>query len=282
MISADASDLAQYFDGARARVPAFARRHFGFLGTARLHAAALGLDLLRAPLNVLLVGPALFTRLAGFAAGRLGLARPARWLASRRLFVETRLARRIAELVLEELLEVEPKHAATPPAWAERARHLLAEYVAARHAVAELAAGAMTLVVGLATLNALTPSAISMGPALARANAQSEAMAAFWLGPWAGSLYYSWWPAQATWDETLLTTLLVLIAFALVATFMGLVTDPLQQALGLHERRLNRLLATLERAAAGEAEARLDLPDPYVARLADMADVATIALRMLR
>jgi len=38
-------DLDAYFAGCRARVPAFTRRHFGPLGTLRLHREAIGVDL---------------------------------------------------------------------------------------------------------------------------------------------------------------------------------------------------------------------------------------------
>ena len=57
----------------------------------------MGLDLLRAPLNVLLVGPTLLLRLAGLTCGWLGWRRAAGWLAACNLFVETDLARRMAD-----------------------------------------------------------------------------------------------------------------------------------------------------------------------------------------
>lgn len=274
--------LDRYFAACRARVPSFADRHFSIAGTMRLHAVAIGLDLLRAPFNVLLVGPAFFIRLAAMACRALGLNRAAGWLARRRLFVETRLSRRIAELILVELMALEEAAEDDPKSWAERVESVLAEYVAARHAVAELAAGMVALIVGLATLGSITPSAISLGPTLAREYAAADAIAAFWAGPWAGSLYYSLWPTQATWPETIAVTMGVMVVFALAATFMGIVTDPVQQALGLHERRLRRLIDTAERVARGEANARLELPDPYVARMADLFDGVNIALRMLR
>ena len=95
----------------RARVPAFTARHFGLAGTLRLHREALGWDLLLAPLNVLLVGPALFVRMPPGSADRWACrASPAGWRAatcsSRR-----GLSRRIADLVLNELLGLDHAHA---------------------------------------------------------------------------------------------------------------------------------------------------------------------------
>ncbi len=66
-----------------------------------------GWDLLRAPLNVLLVGPTLFLRLTGLACRWLGWRRLGTWLARRNLFVETNLARRMADLVLSDLLRLD-------------------------------------------------------------------------------------------------------------------------------------------------------------------------------
>jgi hypothetical protein len=276
-------EAGDYFAACRARIPAFTRRHFGVRGTVRLHREALGFDLLRSPLNVLLVGPALFLQLGAMLARWLGLEALARWLATRRLFMETRLSRRIGELVAGELLGLEriaPDR--EMPAWAKRTEELLSEYIAARHAVAELAAGAIALVIGLFLLQALTPGALSLGPMLAQEYAERSAIESFWAGSWVGQFYYGWWPAEASWPMIIGTTILVMVLFAIAATFMGLFTDPIQQALGLHAQRLHRLVDTLERHAKGEAGARLALPDPYIARLGDVVDWVSIGLRMLR
>jgi hypothetical protein len=279
---AERDRIVAYADACRTRVPAFTARHFGLAGTLRLHREALGSDLLLAPLNVLLVVPALAVRIAALLCRQLGLTGVARWLARRRLFVETRLSRRMADLVLNELLGLDRASEGPPTAWREQARHMIAEYLAARHAVAEFAAALVTLCIGMILLQALTPSAISLGPLLARQLAQKEAIDAFWLGPWAGAVYHGWFPASATWPETVATTLVVMACFALAATFMGLITDPVQEWLGVHRRRLRHLVDTLERVALGDRDAVLALPDHYLARITDLADVALMALRFTR
>jgi hypothetical protein len=276
-------DLDAYFAGCRARVPAFTRRHFGLLGTLRLHYEAIGLDLLRSPLNVLLVGPSLFLRLAASALRLLRLERAARWLASRRLVVETRLARRIAGLIATELLELDRlAEAAGRPVPAEAVEGLIAEYVAARDAVAEFASGTLAIVLSLSTMHVVAPSAFSLGPLLAERYAEEEALSGFWAGRWAAGWYYWWWPAHASWGEIAAFTLGLMVVFSIVTTFMGLLTDPLQRALRLHDRRLYRLIDTLERAAQSDRAARLALPDPYLARVADLVDWVAFGLRYLR
>lgn len=277
LTDAEQAAVRAYAAECRARIPTFAARHFGLAGSLRLHREALGLDLLRAPFNVLLVGPALFLKLAAALLRRAGLAGLAGWLGRRELFVETHLARRIAELILDELLDMGDR----PEAWRGRARRLIAEYVAARHAVAELAACLLLLALGLLLLQSITPSAISLGPRLAQELAHREAVEGFWLGAAAGSLWYGWFPATASWGGLVAMTLTVMMGFALLATFTGLLTDPLQQRFGLHAHRLRRLVDTLERAALGE-DARLSLPDPYIARVTDLADVVLMAMRFGR
>lgn len=273
--------IRAFVEDCRRRVPGFAARHFGFSGSLRLHHEAIGLDLIRAPINVLLVAPALFLRVAGTVLRWLGQERLGRWLVTRDLFLETRLSRRIADLVLDELLQLD-RAQGVPPDLRARSRHLIAEYVAARHAAAEFGAVLVLLVLGLVLLHRLTPSAISLGPMLAQEMARREAITGFWLGPTLGAVWYGWFPTAATLPELVATTLAVMVGFALLATFTGLVMDPLQQALGLHRYRLLRLLDTLERAALDDSDARLALPDPFIARLTDLVDVALIASRIGR
>ena len=57
--------IERYIAARHERVAAFVDRHFGLIGALRLHRHALGLDLLRAPANVLLVVPYLSMQLGG-------------------------------------------------------------------------------------------------------------------------------------------------------------------------------------------------------------------------
>ena len=267
----------------RARVPGFVARHFGWRGSLRLHRTAVGLDLLRAPLNVLLVGPTLFLRLAGLACRWLGWRRLGTWLA------RTQSVRGDQSCPPDGRSGGERAAAGRRSApWAstrnraQRIRELIAEYLAARNAVAEFAAGVVAIGVGLALVQALTPSAITLGPLLAREFAQADAIDTFWLGPWAGAIWYGWYPADASWGETILTTAMVMGCFALIATFMGLVTDPVLQLRACIGVASSHLVDTLERVALGDREASLGLPDLYVARLTDIVDVILFTMRMTR
>src|SRR6516225_9773722 len=68
----------------------------------------------------------------------------------------------------------------------------------------------------------------------------------------------------------------VFLGGALLAALSGIVTDPLQRRLGLHRRRLLRLLRALEGILSGETGQSLTIYDHYVARLADIVDILAL------
>ena len=73
--------------------------------------------------------------------------------------------------------------------------------------------------------------------------------------------------------------IVVAALMAVVAAFSGLVTDPLQARLGLHQARLRRWLRTFRRLVDGTADAAYRPWDPYLARLVDVADVFKSVIR---
>jgi hypothetical protein len=103
------------------------------------------------------------------------------------------------------------------------------------------------------------------------------------LGASAGSLWYGLFPAAAS-------PLLVggitggLLALTSVASaFAGIIADPVQKGLGLHQRRLHRLIDAVEKQWTSEHEnAEFVARDPYVARLLDIFDVLSAAYRVAR
>lgn len=73
----------------------------------------------------------------------------------------------------------------------------------------------------------------------------------------------------------------VLAASAAIAAFSGVVTDPLQRRLGLHQRRLVKLMDTLEAGFLG-GDARMAVREQYTARLLDMLDALAALMAHLR
>ncbi len=93
-----------------------------------------------------------------------------------------------------------------------------------------------------------------------------------------GELYYSVFSIEITLHFVVAIGLGLAALASLITTFAGIVADPLQVAVGNHQRRLARLLGTLEGGDEAEAISR----EHFVARLADVGDFIASIVRALR
>jgi len=121
---------------------------------------------------------------------------------------------------------------------------------------------------------------VTLSSAVAAMIAQQTAIAAFPLGAGLGSLWYGLFPATAGPGLLAATTAGIFLVGAMLAAFSGVVTDPIQRRLGLHRRRLVRLLQVLETELCGEAGRNRIMRDHYVARLVDIFDLIALAMRV--
>jgi hypothetical protein len=283
------------------KVAAFVSRHFTWPGTLRLHRAAFGWDILRAPANLLLSPVLVLVRLAALVLGAVGLTRQAGALRELRILLPTAVARRVEALVLTELLDVpaidgDPVRAilsapALRPAFraagsageaqrrATRIAAAVSDYAGVRSAMAEMLTAVVMLCLGALAFRAVTPGVLSLAPDLADAIARETAVADFPLGETLGGLWYGAFPAGASAATVTATALGLVLAGAVVSAFAGILTDPVQARLGLHRRRLLRLLATVEAELAGDPRRPFAAPEHYVARVFDLWDSVIGALR---
>ena len=302
----------RYFAERRARVRPFVDAHFSLRGTLRLHRAALGWDVLRAPLNLFLAGPAIILQIAARAVRRWP--RLAKLLRTP-ILLQTDVSREIEWLVLTGLLEL-PFEQRTrtasrdalneailempavqervqqalrdlgshgqEPAFRARLAHAVGEYGVTRAAAAEITTGLLNLGAGGLALHKLTPGAVTLGPALAGTMAQQAAVAAFPLGGWLGGVWYGWFPAAPSAGLVAAATGGLMLASTMFAAFAGVVSDPIQRALGLHRARLLRMIDALERQFFDNRAAGFAVHDHYVARLLDLFDLLGATLRMVR
>ena len=95
-----------YFESRRLRVDAFIDHHLSLTGSLALHRGALGWDLLKASVNILLAVPNIGMQLSAVAARRLRAKPLAHFLASRQILLDTAVGREIEWLVITELLEL--------------------------------------------------------------------------------------------------------------------------------------------------------------------------------
>jgi len=306
-----------YVESRRGRIDAFIDRHFTLAGSIALHRRAIGWDLLRAPANLFLAGPALAVKLTAWAARGCGMAGTASWLGRRRLLLQTAVSRQIEWLVATELFEMpyrqedrgsEISRASNRDVLAQailaderaiarlepvlhkaalgdselrcRLAAAVAAYSGSRAAAAEIATGFVAAGLGGFVLKQATPGLATLSSGLAAMIAQQTAIAAFPLGAWLGSLWYGMFPASADPGLLAATSACIFLGGAMLAAFSGIVTDPLQRRLGLHRRRLERLLQMLEGELTGQPGRNRILQDHYVARLVDIFDLIALAMRV--
>ena len=275
------TSIRTYFRKRRSRVPAFVERTFSFSGSLQTHRNAFGHDLWKAPLNAALAGPQIGLNAVAGMMALAGKRETAEQLKSRELFFRTTVTQEIERRLIVDLLELPYTGKGEPSfhdalaveilgdsrldgalgmlngPWGEKQRlqmddklvRQLSVYLNARGAAGEIVSAGVTMAAGGAILHQVTPGFLTLGPALAQAlGAKVGGVAALSLA--AG----------------------VLAASATAAAFAGIVTDPIQSALGIHHLRLIALLDALEAAFLG-GDARLAIPEKYAARLIDLVDV---------
>lgn len=271
--------VQRYVDACRTRISPFIRRHFSFKGTFALHRLALGADLWRAPLNTLLAVPAFFVVLFARILRRVNLDSPAKWLERLPLGVATSVEREVERLVLTEILALPVAYRRTLTE-KDPLSELLRRYARSRSAVSELGVNVLMLCVGALVFHELTPGSISTATTMAEALAERAAIEAFPLGSWLGQGFNSVFPVSSTPLEIAIAVSVTVTVVAVLSTFVGIIADPLQAVLGLHRRRLERLVDTLERRILG-ATAEFHPKDAYFARLVDFVDAARAAATLL-
>lgn len=255
----------------------FVRDRFGPRGTLALHRHALGLDLLRAPVNVMLSPVFLLVRLAVPLLRRLGALRAAGWLARRRIFLASDLSRHIAAELTDLIADLDAQGIG-PKAPPQEVARAAADYAETRNAVSEITTSALVLLAGLALFHRATPGVISLAGPLAEMRARAQAIDDFLLGNWAGGVWYGVFPRDLGMTEVVLTGVALAVVASVVTTFAGLIADPLQLAAGTHRRRIMRLLARLDHAAKAPALER----EHWLARLGDLSDACLSLWRSLR
>lgn len=304
----------RYIASRRERIPAFCSRHFSLKGAFRLHRQALGHDLWKAPANALWAVPYFVAQGAGIIAGKLGHGKTSLWLKTLPPGFETAVAREVEWLIYTELLELpirqgerHSEHDAllgtlmadeaiarlllpdllALDAYAhqgtarEKLEQFFATYTGSRVAAADLTGSLLSLAAGAATLKQFTPGAMALGSATAAILAQELAITQFALGPALGSLYYGLFPATASTGLVVASISGAMAALGILSAISGMVTDPLQEVLGLHQNRLQRLLDAIESQLTGSG-GDFRLRDIYVARVLDLVGLLRAAMQALK
>lgn len=293
------SGIERYFDDCRARVPAFIDRHFHYPGAMATNRMALGWDMLRAPINLLWAPVyALVCLVKILVPKRTGLM----WLHGLANRVPagftTRVQQHISHLILADLLNngqkdsrlegylIEAMEAAYERHTCKPVEHqrfstlieplvadALSQYRMTRTASADITNSISCTVLGAFAFQKFTPGGIGLGVVLASMLAETLAAQDFILGGTLGSWYYSWFPPEPSLATTASVMIAVMGSLAAFAAFSGVIFDPVQAAVGLHRRRLHKLMDHLQRDVTISSQSSFRPKDQFVARILDMFDM---------
>ena len=264
--------LSHYFQACHARVASFVDTHFAYPGAWATNRPAFGLDLLRAPLNLAWAPIYVLCQILAAVAGWGRADRVAARLRETPPGLRTDVQRYVEGHIEEDLLRLgQPDPVEVPE---DLRREALKHYGSARTATADIGNSVASTLVGAFALKAFTPGGIAIGLFFGAHLAHRRASDDFWLGSYLGDLRYGLVPADPTSSELAIGVVSTLAVLAAIASLSALILDPLQRRLGLHQRRLHRLLDTLERDVRERTGSRYRPRDPFLARLLDAVDAA--------
>ncbi len=300
--------VKHYIAERRRRIDPFVRDTYSLRSSLAIHRQSLHQDFWRGPANVLTTVPQLALEVGAAGASQLGWRQASHRLRQQRWQVDTLAGQEVVWRLMTRFLELPyqsadgrvshkdalseavlsqppfpalllPLHRAADDRRDPEALKLwltdsLSHYVDSRSHAAELVNAALASAAGAMLFKQWTPGAMSLGPLLAQAVAQKTAP--LWL-PFGGQLM-GLLPASLTATAPLAASagasLGLLGLGALIASFSGILTDPIQARVGLHHYRLRRMVNRLERSLLGQDNASYRLPDRYAARLVDLLDLA--------
>jgi hypothetical protein len=268
--------VADHIAACRQRIPAFVAATYSGRGAIDLNRRAFGTDVLVAPFNFLMGFPNFVLRILAIPLDVLGARNAAKWLARSHLGLPTSVQTTLTEKLMAELLDL-PQN---PEEAGDRVRRLLCAaarepvriYVQTRNVAADITAGTLAALLGLAFLHQLTPGSISAGSAVAQVVAREQAVSEFALGETLGRLYYTVSPVSPSLTVIVLALLLVMATIAVVAALSGIIHDPIQTAAGIHRRRLNRMLDAIEESVSERDGKGYRPKDTFFGRVYDLID----------
>ena len=279
--------LRHYFQRCRRRVPGFVARHYRYPGCWSLNRRAFGWDLLRAPANLLWAPVYVCLVLLFYAAAAAGWNKARYWARALPGGLTTAVQRQADTVLRTELLrgadelgQVQREIAlqllgpdrSLPTEVNTQIEHALKQIMLARTAAADIGNTVLSTTLGALLYKKFTPGGVGLGLLAAALWAESRATQEFPLGATLGRLYYRIYDAHATVLEQVTAVGLTLALMAVLTSFAGLLIDPLQALLGLHQRRLRRMLLALERDTLAQIDSRFRPLDPYLARIFELVD----------
>lgn len=295
--------ITKYLDECRDNIIPFTEETFSIANSWKINKVAFGKDLLRAPANALwmpfyFAGSLLnkgfikahpgkepiFNISAGFTTD---VEREVEWIIYTNFLKipfkqknREYAGNRLLEIIMEEdalssiiddsMLEI-AKLTLSKGAENDLADKML-EYVDSRKAAAELSATLIGAATSYVTTKSMNLGILSMGQTLASSSAYNSAISNFALGRTLGGTFYSIVPVSTSTGALVLSTGGVAAALGVLSAFGGVIADPIQRKLGWHQKKLHKLIDSLENQLLFNKNESLGIKDDYVARVLDIID----------
>lgn len=298
--------VRQYIESRRAGVNDFVDKHYSIKGAWQLNRKAFGYDMLRAPANLAWTPLNFVLKGVGKGAGKLGFEKVSDTLAELPAGLRTDIEREVEwriytdflglpieqeerqseqNLLLEIILAQPQLHTVFSESLGQIARlaedeagkasliNNLQRYVDSRKVASELSAILVGAAAGYAANQTINVGALGLGKTLATTMAYHSAVSSFAMGNTLGGLYYAIAPISVSKTALILSTGGVAALLGVVAAFAGVVADPVQNHLGIHHKKLHKLVDCLEEQLISDSAQELKVREAYIARVIDLADI---------
>ncbi len=287
-----------YFQTCESRVEAFSKKHYYYPGAWHLNKHAFGWDLLKMPSNLIWAPFYMLMQLAGLLLKRAKYSTQANLMSRTPSGFTTQVQQQTKQYVYSELLG-SPSHpdkcelhhfvlkslsqtqniALTPhneEMLTDKLRPIvdqtLARYSLTRTASADITNTLLSTAAGALTFKQFTPGGLGLGIVLASVYTQYSAQSNFIFGDTLGEFYYAMFPAEPSLATMAISTLCILGLLSVLASFSGLLTDPIQYKFGLHQYRLKKLIRHMKTDFENQSRASFHPKDQYIARIMEVFD----------
>lgn len=247
--------IEKYFSERRLKVDPFVEKHFSLKGTLVIHKRTFGFDLVRHVLNAYFAVPCIAVKKTVSWFETLGMDRIAHLFNLIPSGLRTDYQKEVERLVARELLKISDDKSSGSDelqslfgtqALGSLIQPDLLAHSSGRAGITEMAGSAVTLIAAYRWFHNTSLGPLEMGKRLASMNAHKKAVSKFFLGRKLGSVFYKTFPVAPSKHEVMLATAFVVFTLSALTLLTVILSDPVQHRMGVHRRKLLKLLDSLE------------------------------------
>lgn len=295
----------QYFSQCKARIPSFTQQHFSYPGAWHTNKVAFGWDLIKMPINLIWAPFFILLQLTAFILGKCNQHTLRQYLLKIPGGFSTKVQKHSSQLISQYLLgdSQNPQdgelHQCIAQALARTLQNninggthpntqvqlqtiiqalnpittqALEQYAITRTASADITNTFISTIAGAFAFKKFTPGGLGLGIILAALAAKHEQTQNFIFGSTLGGYYYELFPPSPSVGLIIACSFGVMGTLAVLASFSGLITDPIQYYTKLHNYRLRKLITHLEQDFNQQNNSSFKPKDQYIARIMDIFD----------